>query len=154
MSTMLEDIRQYEDGPNQLEAAVAGLSYDQLHARPGPGDWSIHEVVIHVTDSDAVAIERMKRIVAMESPALLDYDESAFIRNLHPKEQSLEDALTLFRVNRRQWVRVLRCLTPADFARVGQHSVSGPVTLGEMIPRYVQHLNGHLRFIADKRVRL
>lgn len=154
MNTIFEAIRQYEEGPDLLDAAVAGLSHDQLHAKPGPGKWSIHEVVIHVTDSDAVSIERMKRITSMESPSLLDYDETAFIQRLHPQAQSLEDALVLFRVNRRQWVRVLRCLSPVDFERVGHHSVNGPVTLGEMIPRYVQHLAGHLNFIEQKRIRL
>jgi len=148
------EIKRYAAGPDQLEAAVAGLNDEQLHAHPGPGDWSIQEVVIHLTDSDAVSIERMKRIAAMDEPQLIGYDETAFIQTLHPAEQSLEDALLLFRVNRRQWVRTLRLLDASRFARVGHHSESGPVTLAEMIPAYVNHLDGHLRFIAEKRMRL
>lgn len=154
MHDILEAIKRYENGPDLLDEAVAGLREEHLHARPGPGDWSIQEVVVHLADSDGVSIERMKRIVAMEAPQLLDYDESAFIRRLHPVEQSLEDALLLFSVNRRQWCRVLRVLSPQDFDRIGHHSVSGPVTLRQMIPRYIDHLAAHVRFIDQKRDRL
>lgn len=154
MKDILHDIEQYENGPDLLDAALSGLRREHLHAKPGPGAWSIHEVVIHLTDSDAVSIERMKRIVAMDAPQLLNYDESAFIRRLHPAEQSIEDAQLLFRVNRRQWCRALRCFKPADFDRVGNHSVSGPKTLGQMIPMYIDHLVGHLRYIEQKRNRL
>ncbi len=154
MNDLTPLIDRYADGPDQLEAAVSGLSTEHLHARPGPGEWSIHEVVIHLADSDAIAIERMKRITAMDEPALINCDESAFIRRLHPADQSLDDALLLFRVNRRQWARVLRLLTPSDFQRVGHHSVSGAVTLGQLIPAYNDHLDRHLRFIAQKRDRL
>lgn len=151
---MMSVIDAYERGPDRLEWAVAGLNHEQLHAHPGPGDWSAHEVVIHLADSDAVSIERMKRIVAMPEPALLDYDENGFMRELHPAVQDLQDALVLFRTNRRQWVRVLRTLRPEQFERLGHHSVSGPVTLGKMVAKYVNHLEWHLQFILRKRERM
>ncbi|EMI21571.1 hypothetical protein RMSM_01500 [Rhodopirellula maiorica SM1] len=154
MNELLRTIEAYAKGPDRLESAVAGLAREQRHAKPGPGDWSIHEVVVHLADSDSVSIERMKRIAAMEEPKLLDYDETAFIRELKPELQTIEDALLLFRVNRRQWSRVLRTLPESIFDRVGHHSVSGPVSLRQMIPLYIEHLEGHLAFIRQKRERL
>src|SRR5262245_39746240 len=48
----------YESAAARLRAAVVGLTREDLTARPGPGEWSILEVVIHLADSDAIAIDR------------------------------------------------------------------------------------------------
>jgi hypothetical protein len=53
----------YESAPAKLRRAVQGLSQEELTARPGPGKWSILEVVVHIGDSDAISIDRMKRIL-------------------------------------------------------------------------------------------
>src|SRR5207248_8262834 len=101
-------------------------------ARPGPGDWSIQELVIHVVDSDDIAIDRMKRILTEDNPSLLYADETAYIARLLPHDQSLEDALTLFDVGRRQWARVLRKLPDDAFSRHGTHNRRGIMTLGDL----------------------
>jgi hypothetical protein len=54
-------------GP-RLRQAVAGLSPEELTARPGPGNWSILELVIHLADSDSIAIDRMKRMLIEDNP--------------------------------------------------------------------------------------
>lgn len=144
----------YEAGAASLRAAVAGLTRDDLTARPGPGDWSIHEVVIHLVDSDAIAIDRMKRILIEDNPPLLYADETAYVNMLYPHSQDLEDALTLFDVGRRQWARVLRRLPPEAFSRTGHHNRRGVVTVGGLVEDYVEHVAYHLSFILAKRERL
>jgi uncharacterized damage-inducible protein DinB len=147
-------IEAYEAAVIRLRAAVAGLTRDDLTARPGPGDWSIHEVVIHLADSDAISIDRMKRMLTEEDPPLLYAHESAYVRLLHPHEQDLADALTLFEVGRRQWARVLRRLPDEAFDRGGVHDRRGRVTVGGLVADYVRHVDDHLRFIHAKRERL
>jgi hypothetical protein len=138
----------------RLRRAVEGLSHDDLTSRPGPGDWSILEVIIHLTDSDCIAIDRMKRMLIEDDPPLLYADESEYIRRLAPNEQSLEDALTLFEVGRRQFARVLRVLPDAAFDRRGIHNRRGVITVGGSVKGYIQHVDHHLTFVADKRMRL
>src|SRR5262245_40780601 len=147
-------IEVYAAGPAKLRAAVAGLTKDELTARPGPGKWSILEVVVHLTDSDAISIDRMKRMVIEDNPPLLYADETAYVDKLHTHAQDLEDSLILFEVGRRQWARVLRLLPDAAFQRTGQHNKSGTKTVGGMVAGYVEHLDYHLKFILDKRVNL
>ncbi len=147
-------IESFAAGGGILRRAVDGLSHDDLIARPGPGDWSIQEVVIHMADSDEIAIDRMKRILTEDSPPLLYADESAYIARLVPHDQSVEDALTLFEVGRRQWSRVLRKLPDEAFSRVGTHNRKGVVTLGDMVNGYIKHLDHHLVFLKAKRDRL
>jgi uncharacterized damage-inducible protein DinB len=144
----------YAAGGDRLRRAVAGLSREELLARPGPGAWSSLEVVVHLTDSDAISIDRMKRILTEDNPALLYADETAYVDRLHPHEQDLEDALVLFEAGRRQWARVLRLLPDEAFQRKGTHNRRGEVTLGEMVADYVDHLDYHVGFIHAKRAQL
>lgn len=73
---------------------------------------------------------------------------------LHPHDQDLYDALTLFEVGRRQWARVLRLLPNAAFDRAGVHNRRGRVTVGQLVWDYVKHVDDHLRFVHAKRERL
>src|SRR5215472_16847925 len=147
-------IEEFEACGPRLRHAVAGLSPEDLTARPGPGDWSILEVVIHLTDSDSIAIDRMKRMLIEDNPPLLYADETAYVRLLASHEQSLEDALTLFEVGRRQFARVLRALPEEAFGRRGTHNRRGALTVGGMVTDYIEHVEHHLRFLAEKRARL
>jgi uncharacterized damage-inducible protein DinB len=147
-------IESYAAGGETLREAVQGLSREDLLARPGPGDWSIQELVIHLADSDAISIDRMKRILTEDNPQLLYADETAYVARLLPEEQSLEDALSLFEVGRRQWSRVLRKLPDQAFLRQGLHNRTGVVTLGGMVASYHRHLEHHLEYLRAKRERL
>jgi uncharacterized damage-inducible protein DinB len=147
-------IAQFASGGEQLRRAVQGLSEEDCQARPGPGDWSIHELVIHLQDSDAVGIERMKRVISHDNPSLLGYDETLFVKHLAYQAQSLADAVTLFDLGRQQFARVLRQLPQAAFTRVGEHNESGPQSLSTLLTTYVEHLDHHLKFLRGKRERL
>jgi hypothetical protein len=73
---------------------------------------------------------------------------------LHYDAQSIEDAVALVDLNRRQLARVLRKLPTAAFARVGTHSEAGRKTLLDLVIGADKHLEHHLKFIAGKRERM
>lgn len=144
----------FESSAYTVRTAVTGLTPEDLIARPGPGEWSILEVVVHLVDSDAIAIDRMKRMLTESEPTLFYANESAYVRLLHSHEQNLEDALTLLETGRRQWARVLRLLPAEAFERAGMHNLRGRVTVGQFIGDYTQHIHDHLQFVFQKRERL
>ncbi len=154
MSAISALIDRYAIGPATLEYAVYGLTDEQAHARPGPGLWSIVELVAHLADSDAVGGDRIKRIIAEPEPTLLAYDETAWNERLKMQESSMEDALALFRANRRWVEQVLRRCDEADFKRRGTHTEKGSVTLADQVVTYVTHLDYHLKFLYAKRANL
>jgi uncharacterized damage-inducible protein DinB len=147
-------IEEYVACGARLRQAVAGLSPEDLTARPGPGDWSILELVTHLADSDYISIDRMKRMLTEDDPPLLYADESAYVRRLASHDQSLEDALTLFEVGRRQFARVLRTLPDEAFERRGIHNRRGVLTVGGSVEDYIKHTDHHLAFLVAKRSRL
>src|SRR5580700_7806669 len=92
----------YLAGPAALRKAVAGLSREQLLARPVPGKWSTLEVVCHLADFDPILADRMKRVIAEEKPQLLGADEKRFAAALAYHERDLEEELTIIERTRSQ----------------------------------------------------
>lgn len=150
-------IDEFERGGEKLRAAIANLSPADLTRRPpqgaGPdaGTWSIHQIVIHMMDSDAIGVHRMKRVIAEDRPLLIGYDETRFASSLFYDEQSADASLTIFDLTRRELAKVLRRLPDDAFDRWGVHNEHGKVTLGEFVGLYVGHLDHHLKFIRAKR---
>ena len=134
--------------------AVAGMTLAHSLARPGPGKWSTLELIVHLADTDAIVIDRMKRVIAEDRPKLLGADEDAYIARLHPHSQSMEDAVTLLDVGRRQFGRLLTQLPDIDFDRTGTHNSAGVVSIKGMLKSYTDHIDYHLKFVAGKRKNL
>jgi hypothetical protein len=131
--------------------AIRGLTPQELNAFPVPGTWSIQQVVLHLMDSDLICSDRMKRVIAEESPSLLGYDETAFSKRLY--YESLDPALAceLFRLNRQMTGAILRKLPDAAFARAGMHSERGRETLEDLVRIYTDHVHHHMKFVKEKR---
>ncbi len=147
-------IAAYESGPSKLRAACAGLDAAALNRRIGPGVWSIMENAVHLLDSDLASTHRKRRIVAEECPLLVAYDENAFIARLPSDQADLAEVLDLFEANRRFTARWLRTLPLEAFARTGVHTQRGKVTLLQIVEIYANHVDHHLRFVAEKRKNL
>ncbi len=147
-------IERFEAGGQELADAVAGLTPEEILQQIGPGSWSIQQLVIHLADADSIAIDRMKRVITEEQPLLLYAHESAYVDRLHCDHQSIEDAVELFRIGRRQFAKVLRLLPDESFERAGTHSIVGVVSLADLIETYVDHLTHHLGFLLQKKAAL
>jgi hypothetical protein len=144
---------QYLAGAAQLRAAVAGMTREQLVARPVAGKWSTLEVVCHLADFDPILVERMKRILALsaEVPLLLAADENLFVKELKYHDREVEEELAVIEATRRQMARIIRGLTPEQLQLTGNHNKRGLQTLEKVIQMGIGHVGHHLPFIAEKR---
>ncbi len=147
-------IDRYAAGGPLLQYAVSELHSPHELATPGPGDWSIAELVAHLLDSDLVIADRMKRVIAEDEPVLLAFDENAWIRRLDSHAMPIHEAVSLFAANRHWMARILRRCPESDFPRFGMHSETGRKTLAELLAGAVGHLDHHLRFLYAKRANL
>ena len=151
MSTINPLIEQYLAGPRELRSAVAGMTREQVLARPIAGKWSTLEVVAHIADFEPIFADRMKRIIAEDKPTLIGADENDFARALAYHERDLQEELTIIEATRSQLARILRKLPDSVLQRVGNHSGSGPRTLEQYMTGAIKHLPHHLKFILEKR---
>ena len=148
---MNPSIDSYLDGPGLLRKALAGMTQEQLTARPIPGKWSTLEVVCHLADFEIVYADRIKRVIAENEPTLFGGDPDTFAARLAYHDRQVEEELQLIELVRRQVARILRTLKPKDFQRRGIHSESGPLTLDTLLQRITGHIPHHVRFIDEKR---
>ena len=147
-------IEEYEKGGDDLRMAVRGLQREDLLAFPVPGTWSIQQIVIHLLDAELVIADRIKWVIAEEKPSLLAFDENRWVKNLYYEDQSVEDAVTIVELSRRNLARVLKKLPPEAFKRTGVHNERGPLTLEDLVAGGVSHLKHHIKFIVDKREKM
>ncbi|WP_406699580.1 DinB family protein [Singulisphaera sp. Ch08] len=154
MSDPTSVIDRYAEGGPLLQYATAGFPSEQEATRVEPGLWSLSELVAHLLDADLVLADRMKRVIAEKDPVLLAFDENAWIERLDSRSMPIEEAAALFAANRRWMTRILHNCAEADFARTGQHSEAGRMTLAELVAKTISHLDHHLTFLYAKRAAL
>ena len=147
-------IEVYAAGAARPAEAIRGLSAADLDAFPIPGTWSIRQIIAHLMDSDLIASIRMKRVIAMDNPTIMAYDEAAFANRLGYRWIETNRACKLFELNRLLTADLLRSLPDSAFSRRGQHSESGVLTLEKLLETYTGHLDHHLGFVMRKRVLL
>jgi hypothetical protein len=143
-------IEQYLAGSGLLRRAVAGMTRDQLLARPIPGKWSTQAVVCHLADYEPIYADRMKRVIALKEPELLKGDPGLFAACLAYGRRDVDEELALIEITRKQMARILRALKPEDFQRIGGHSRDGALTLEVLLQRVTAHIPHHVRFIEEK----
>jgi hypothetical protein len=151
MATLAEMIGAYLEGPKLLRQAVAGMSREQLLARPVAGKWSTLEVVCHVADFEPILADRMKRVIALDQPTLVGADENRFAAALAYHDRDVEEELAIVEQTRRQLARILRRLPAEALERVGVHSERGPRTLEQLLATASNHIPHHVKFIHEKR---
>ncbi|MEX2141429.1 MAG: DinB family protein [Pirellulales bacterium] len=144
-------IERYAKDAKALGAAIEGLTKSELTAYPVPGTWSIQQIVFHMLDSELIAGDRMKRIIAMENPLLIGYDETAFANRLFYQELEASLACEMVEKNRLLTAEILRRLPDEAFQRSGIHSERGKIALGDYVVSMADHLDHHLKFIRQKR---
>jgi len=144
-------IDDYLAGATMLRKAVAGLTREQLLARPVAGKWSTLEVVCHPAHFDPLLADRMKRVLAEDRPQLLGADEKRFAAALAYHQRDLEEEMTIIERTRSQMARILRTLPAEALQRAGVHNERGPLTLEQLLTVATNHIPHHVRFINEKR---
>ena len=144
-------INDYAAGSQMLREAVKGMTREQMTARPVAGKWSTLEVVCHIADFEIVGADRIKRVIAEERPTLPDGDENLFAKGLAYHSRELDEELQVIGSIRAQVARILRTLKEEDFARIGNHTAAGPLTLLALVERGANHIKHHVKFVEEKR---
>jgi hypothetical protein len=144
-------IETYAAGAAVPARLIRGLTLPELDQLPIPGTWSIRQIIVHLADSDLVIADRMKRVIAADRPALLAFDENAFVDRLDYVHTDPVIAAELFDLNRRVMAAILRRLPDEAFARIGIHSETGPKSLQQLVEGAAAHLERHAGFAIKKR---
>ena len=71
-----EKIEQYGRGFGLLEAALAKVPREAWDFKPSPDDWSVHEILVHMGDSESMAALRARKLIVEPGSTLMGYEEA------------------------------------------------------------------------------
>ena len=140
-------IQQHADGPSRLKEALAKVPQQAQKWRPGPGDWSAHEIICHCADSETNGAARIRYLVAETEPLIPGYDQDAWAARLDYHSHPLALALATVEAVRANTVALLRRLSDEAWEKVGRHTESGRYAVEDWLKIYAEHLNAHARQI-------
>lgn len=132
--------------------SIAGMSDDDLDARPIPNRWSTREVVCHIADFELVYSNRMKRVISENTPTFRGADPDVLAATLAYGSRNVDEELQFIAATRHQMARILHSLPTASFQRTGNHTEDGLIDLRTLLTRIKEHLPHHVTFINEKRL--
>lgn len=122
-----------DDDPASAQESMAASLKDlaeeagtDLYKQPAPGEWSVGQVIAHLSDAEIAMSGRYRWILADDQPALMGYDQELWVERLHSEEEAIGDLIDLFESLRRANLALWRRSGPEQRARVGIHTERGP----------------------------
>lgn len=112
--------------------------------KPSPNEWSIHEIIIHLADSEANSYIRCRRFIAETGNTVMAYDQDLWTNKLNYHNQNTDDALELFRLLRLMSYNLIKDLPEKTWANVIYHPENGLMTMDEWLNIYEEHPYKHL----------
>ena len=144
MPSRREQLSRYGAAVDELAAAVQRYPREMWQYRSRVEDWTIHEIIVHIADSEANSYIRLRRFIAEPGQAVMAYDEMAWAKKLDYHAQSPEAALQLFRWLRGNSYELVKRVPEAAWANTIQHPENGTMTLDDWLEVYARHVSDHV----------
>src|SRR3990172_262719 len=145
-----EKIELYGRGFELLKAALAGVPPDAMKFKPEPKEWSVHEVIIHLADSESNAASRARKLIVEPGGAFMGYDQDEWAIGLDYHSQNVDDALEVTRLVRKTTYELLKKQPDEVFAHTGKHpEYDEPYSFEKWIGIYSGHIPGHIEQIQN-----
>ena len=135
----------YGRAPDQLAKALREFPRKMWRYKPGPYRWSIHEIIVHVADSEANSYIRCRCFVAEPGKTLMAYDENQWALSLRYHEQDVDKAVELIRLLRQASLRLIESLPESAWAHTVFHPEGGNMCLDDWLTIYDNHIPEHIR---------
>jgi uncharacterized damage-inducible protein DinB len=146
-----EAIREIGTAPQQIRAAVNGLTDAQLDSPYREGGWTVRQVAHHLADSHMNAYVRWRLALTENEPTIKPYEEGAWANLEDAAHAPVEVSLRLLDALHERWVRLLRSVKEPEFARTFRHPEHGVRTLDWMLFLYAWHGKHHTAHVTELR---
>ena len=137
-------LQDYKEGYARLQAALANVPLEIWHYKAAEDEWSMHEIIVHLADSEAHSYIRCRTILAEPGTILMQFDEHQWSVVLQYANQDVNDALALIAITRRIIGTLLDTIPMALWGHRGLHSKYGPMTLDDWLTMYTEHMAVHI----------
>jgi uncharacterized damage-inducible protein DinB len=155
MNESADLLARYRDGVVQVRDAFAGLSREQLLARPVPGKWSSMEVLCHLVDTDLRTAERIRTALIADLPRIPGVPIEQLTTLVAVDARDAAEEIEFFRMIRQQTFRILAGLPATALERgavlVKPDGSEARKTIAQLVSGITAHAVHHLGFVPEKR---
>ncbi len=141
-------IKRYGKGYAMLIETLKTLPKKMLKFKPAPNEWSVHEIILHLADSETNAALRARLLIAEPGRSVMAYDQDAWAAKLNYHDQDVNDALKLVKYARKSTYQLLKTLPDQVFEHTILHpEYEKPYSFAIWLTVYSEHIPGHLEQI-------
>jgi DinB superfamily len=139
-------IASYSTAYTLLTDALSKMPQEMWQWRPAIDKWTIHEIIIHITDSEANSYIRCRRLIAEPTSGVYGYDENKWATALLYHDQSIAESLALFKMLRSATYQLIKQLPESIWTSATvHHSEAGVITMEQWLETYTEHIPIHIR---------
>ena len=141
-------IKLYGKGYRLLIETLKTIPKKMLKFKPAPNEWSVHEIIVHLADSETNAALRARLLVAEPGRPVMAYDQDAWAVKLNYLDRDVKDALKMVKFARKTTYQLLKSLPEEVFKHTIIHpEYEKPYTFAMWLTVYSEHIPGHIEQI-------
>lgn len=140
-----QKIELYGRGFELLSSALAYVPKRAWEFKASPVDWSVHEIIVHMGDSESMAALRLRKLIVEPGSTLMGYEEARWAEALNYQEQNPEDSLQVIKLARQTTYPLLKTLPEEVYSHVVIHPEHNePYTFDSWLNIYSKHIPDHI----------
>lgn len=143
-SNRATSVHNYLQTAVKIRQSVEGAPEALLKWRPGPGKWSIHEVIVHLIDSNIVNSYRIRKIISEPTTDLVTFAHEDWIRSQRLDDVPVAELLEAYDAITRYNGLLLQRLADEDWNKFGMKP-NEPISVGHIVDQFIcNHVEKHL----------
>jgi hypothetical protein len=143
-SERLQKIENYGVYHKNFRDFLKEFPREMWNYKPDADHWSVHEIILHLLDTEMNAYVRYRICVAEPGKTITPFDQDKWSRELKYQERNVEEA-----IHGLQWViqmnyELLKSLPEEAFSRSVIHPERGVQSLDQAVTVYFNHIPHHI----------
>jgi hypothetical protein len=140
----------YGAGYARLMETLADIPREMWQFKPSPTDWSVHEVIVHLADSETNSYLRFRLLLAEPGKPVMAYDQDVWATALNYHARSVDDSLAILDLVRKTTHAMLVSLPEEVWSNTVIHpEFDQPYSLEQWLDIYAAHIPGHIEQIKE-----
>jgi DinB family protein len=131
--------------PRKLARLIRGIQQKKMRRRPGPGKWSVGEILAHLAETELVGGYRIRMILGKNGTPIQAFEQDAWAREGHYSRRDPQESLELFTALRKGNLALLRSLKRAQWKNYGMHAERGKESVEKIVRMFAGHDINHIR---------
>jgi len=139
-----DPLRTQQATHRKLVSLTKRVSKKQIARRPGPGKWSIAEILAHLADVELVIGYRLRLILAANGTPIQAFDQDTWAETFDYGRRDPKVSLETFRVLRENNLGLLKSVPRHSWENYGMHEERGKETVNHIARMIAGHDLNHI----------